>query len=145
VRRHPLTGRAILLLGGACVALVVVVGAFSRLSATPGGTTNVTIATAPGETLAYERPETTVHADGPITITFRNGSSLSHNLVFTAGLAAATRTIVEPGTSDEIRLSQTGPGTYPFACTIHDEMSGQLIVIGGTGAAPARDTGRSPS
>jgi hypothetical protein len=47
---------------------------------------------------------------------------------FTVGLAAATRTIVEPGTSDELLLRPPGPGAYPFVCTIHDGMAGTLIV-----------------
>ena len=46
---------------------------------------SVTITSAPGETLAFDPAETTVRAAGPIAITFRNGSSLAHNLVFTAG------------------------------------------------------------
>jgi plastocyanin len=88
----------------------------------------VSIATAPGETLAFVPAETTVWAAGPIAMTFRNGSSLSHNLVFTVGLTAATRTIVEPGSSDELLLRPPGSGAYPFVCTIHDGMAGTLIV-----------------
>ena len=100
----------------------------------------MTITSAPGETLAFEPAETTVQAAGPITITFRNGSSLAHNLVFTAGLTAATRTIVEPGTSDQILLAQAAPGAYPFACTIHDGMAGTLIVLARTGVSSTLGT-----
>ncbi len=78
----------------------------------------MTITSAPGETLAFEPAETTVRAAGPIAITFRNGSSLAHNLVFTAGLTAATRTIVEPGTSDELLLEPRGPGR--LSIRLHD-------------------------
>lgn len=95
-------------------------------SSTPFG---VTIATAPGETLAFYPSELTVQAPGPIKITFWNGSRLAHNLVFAGGLTGASRTIVEPGTTDEILLEPTAAGTYTFACTIHDGMAGALIVI----------------
>lgn len=91
----------------------------------------VTIATAPGETLAFEPRQTTMTASGPLTITFANRSGLSHNLVFTSGLAASTRTIVAPGTSDQIVIPGIDPGTYQFACTIHDGMAGTLVVVAG--------------
>jgi plastocyanin len=91
----------------------------------------VTIATAPGETLAFEPRQTTLTADGPLTITFANRSRLSHNLVFTSGLVASTRTIVAPGTSDRIVIAGIDPGTYQFACTIHDGMAGTLVVVAG--------------
>jgi plastocyanin len=88
----------------------------------------VTITTATGEKTAFDPAEIAVSAAVPIAITFRNRSSLAHNLVFTAGLTAATRTIVEPGTSDEILIAPLAPGSYPFVCTIHDGMSGKLVV-----------------
>jgi plastocyanin len=86
------------------------------------------LTTAAGETTAFDPAEAVVEATGPIAITFRNASSLPHNLTFTAGLTAATRTIVSPGTSDELVVSPLAPGTYPFVCTIHDGMAGTLIV-----------------
>ena len=98
-------------------------------SASPPVSAAVTITTATGETTAFDPAEAAVSAAGPIAITFRNRSSLPHNLVFTAGLTAAKRTIVEPGTSDEILISPLAPGTYPFVCTIHDGMSGKLVVL----------------
>ena len=98
----------------------------------------MTITTAAGETTSFDPAETAVSAAGPIAITFRNRSSLAHNLVFTVGPTAATRTIVEPGTSDELLISALAPGTYPFVCTIHDGMSGTLIVrTTGSTADPA--------
>lgn len=88
----------------------------------------VTITTAPGETLAFEPAETAVQVAGPIALTFRNGSSLAHNLTFTSGLTAATRTIVEPGTSDQLLLAPQATGAHRFVCTIHDGMTGTLVV-----------------
>ena len=88
----------------------------------------MTITSGRGETLAFEPAETTVRAAGPITMTFQNVSSLPHNMTFTAGLTAATRTIVRPGTSDQLVLVPPAPGTYRFVCTIHEGMAGTLVV-----------------
>lgn len=133
MRRHPLIDRSIRLPGGFLAALALGVGVAACSTATLPPTAAVTISSAAGETLAFEPAEASAPAGGPIRITFRNGSSLAHNLVFTAGLSAATRTIVDPGTSDELLLTGTAPGRYPFACTIHDGMRGTLVVLGGTG------------
>lgn len=94
----------------------------------PASTVAVTIASAPGEIIAFDPAEIEVDATGPVSITFRNASSLPHNLTFTVGVNAATRTIVEPGTTDELLLSAPGSGTYPFVCTIHDGMTGTLTI-----------------
>jgi plastocyanin len=97
-------------------------------TASPVAAVDVTISTGPGERLAFEPAATTVQTAGPITLTFRNGSSLPHNMTFTAGLSAATQTIVKPGSSEQLLLVPPAPGTYPFVCTIHDGMAGTLIV-----------------
>ena len=88
----------------------------------------MTIASAPGEITAFVPADTIVPTTGPLAITFRNASSLPHNLTFTAGATAATRTIVEPGTSDVLLLSALPPGAYAFVCTIHDGMKGTLTI-----------------
>ena len=97
-------------------------------TASSSGSVDVLITTTSGETMAFEPDATVLRATGPITITFRNGSSWAHNLVFTSGSSAATRTIVEPGTSDQLFLPPLPPGTYPFVCTIHDGMKGRLVL-----------------
>jgi plastocyanin len=98
------------------------------MTTSPPGSVDVLITTTAGETTAFEPAATVVRATGPIAITFRNGSSWAHNMVFTSGSSAATRTIVDPGTSDELLLPLLPPGTYPFVCTIHDGMKGQLVL-----------------
>ena len=140
MRGHPLIDRRFQLLGGVLLALLVV-GVAARTMSTAMSTTavSVTISTAPGETLAFDPAQITVRAAGPITVTFRNGSTLAHNLVFTAGVTGATRTIVEPGTSDELVLTPVAPGSYRYACTIHDGMAGTLIVLDGVGQTIRRD------
>jgi plastocyanin len=135
VRRHPLTGRPIRIVRGALAGLALLAALGACSAASGGEPVTVTIASAPGERLAFEPAETTVPSGGQIRIAFRNGSSLPHNLVFTGGLTNATRTIVEPGASDELLLGTPGPGTYPFACTIHVGMTGRLVVVAGAGGA----------
>jgi plastocyanin len=129
VRRHPLTGDRLRRLGGPLLApLLVGCLAVGTATTTPSATVGVTITSAPGEILAFEPDEVTIPATRPVALTFMNGSSLSHNLVFTAGLVGATRAIVEPGASDQMVLVPVAPGTYPFVCTIHEGMVGTLIV-----------------
>lgn len=144
MRRHPVadltrralgaTGTALLLAG--CLA----VG--PRSTGTPSAPVSVTIGAAAGDTPAFEPAEVTVQTDGPVVVVFRNGSSVAHNLVFTAGVAAATRTIVEPGTSDRLVILPPNEGTYPFVCTIHEGMAGVLLVQSarsGDGAVASHD------
>ena len=96
-------------------------------SPSPAATVDVTILSAPGETTAFEPAESAVTAAGPISVTFRNASSLPHNLTFIA-VTAGTRTIVEPGSDDELLLPPLAPGAYPFVCTIHEGMAGILTI-----------------
>lgn len=90
--------------------------------------TGVIVSTSPGETLSFQPTQVVVQAPGPSTLTFQNVSSLPHNLTFTIGLTAATRTIVEPGGSDQVPLIALAPGAYRFVCTIHEGMTGTLVV-----------------
>ncbi len=92
---------------------------------------HITIRTAPGDTLAFEPRDVAVLSAAPLTMTFRNESNVAHNLVFTDGVTAATRTIVEPGGSDMLSVVPPGPGAYSFVCTIHDGMAGRLLVAPG--------------
>ena len=48
--------------------------------------------------------------------------------MFTRGVTAATRTIVEAGGEDRVVFANPAPGMYPFACTIHDGMHGSLEI-----------------
>ena len=86
------------------------------------------VASAPGEGLTFVPDAIVAPADTLIEVTFRNDSDQAHNLTFQAPLSAATRTIVEAGASDATTLVTPGPGSYPFACTIHMGMSGTLTV-----------------
>ncbi len=115
--------------------MVATVFACAPASPSPAATVEVTITTARGETTAFEPAETVVAATGPISITFLNASSLPHNLTF-IGITAATRTIVEPGASDELLLTPVAAGSYPFVCTVHEGMAGVLTVPATEAAQP---------
>ncbi len=131
MRRHPLIHLFARL--GAAVALGVALIGCQAMNATttaPAGI-RIAVATAPGEKLAFDPPEVAVGSVAPVTLTFRNASSVAHNLTFTSGLSGATRTIVEPGAIQELQLMPPAAGTYPFVCTIHAEMTGQLVVAAG--------------
>lgn len=134
MRRHPLTrtlARTCLAIGLA--GILVGCQALSATDTAPTGAVQVTVATAAGETLAFDPAELQVDSIAPVTVTFRNGSTVAHNLTFTEGLTAATRTIVEPGAVEQLHIVPPRPGTYPFVCTIHAEMTGQLVVAAPTG------------
>jgi plastocyanin len=134
VRRHPLTDRSSRIREALGIALVLHLSACQAAgpapsSPAPGGV-RIAVGTAPGETLAFDPAEIGIREVVPVTVTFRNHSSVAHNLVFTDGLSAATRTIVEPGTFEDLHLVPPGAGVYPFVCTIHSEMAGRLVVGG---------------
>jgi plastocyanin len=86
------------------------------------------VASAGGDALAFVPDVIGAPAGRNVRITFRNESTQPHNLTFPAPIAAASMTIVEPGTSDAVQLLTPGPGSYPFVCTIHVGMSGTLTV-----------------
>ena len=113
-----------------CVGLVVGCASDQGLASVRPAETAVSIASAPGEALAFEPSTVSVDVAGPVAITFLNASSLPHNLTFTGTLSAGTRTIVSPGTSDELNVEVPAAGSYTFVCTIHEGMSGTLVVEG---------------
>lgn len=114
-------------------------------SVTPPVAIALMISTAPGDRLAFEPSEPRVTANGLITLTFQNASSVAHNLTFTAGLEAGTQTIVKPGTSDQLLLAPPPPGAYPFVCTIHEGMAGKLIVAPAISEGAPRGALRGPA
>jgi plastocyanin len=115
----------------AAIGLAVVIAGCQATSATtsaPADGVRIAVATAPGQTLAFDPPEIQVGSVVPVTMTFRNRSSVAHNLTFTNGLSVATRTIVEPGWDEVLHIVPPAAGTYPFVCTIHAGMTGKLVV-----------------
>jgi plastocyanin len=127
VRRHPV-GIRIRPLATALVVTLLLGSCAIGMADTGSAGVDITVATAPGEQLGFIPGDLHVPAGVPVHMTFRNASSVAHNLVFTSGITAATKTIVDPGTTEELALATPGPGVYEFVCTIHDGMSGMLTV-----------------
>ena len=88
----------------------------------------LTVNSAVGDTLAFVPDTVTAKHGETVRITFRNVSSLDHNLTLQAPISVGTRTIVEAGSTDAVTLLTPGPGQYVFVCTIHMGMSGTLAV-----------------
>jgi plastocyanin len=128
VRRPALTGRHSALLTAIVVAVLGCAGDGQPGRGGSHPPAVITISTAPGERLAFDPTQSAVAGPGRLEITFRNVSSVAHNLVFTGGVEAGTRTIVEPATEDDVVVDFPAPGTYPFVCTIHDGMAGAVLV-----------------
>lgn len=91
---------------------------------------DVTVGTAPGEIPGFIPAGTSVPAGKAVRLTFRNDSAVAHNLVFTTGVTAGTDAIVDPGASQTLSIGPLADGTYRFVCTIHEEMTGELVVKG---------------
>ena len=127
MRRYPLETRVRDVVRSLGATLLLAGCSLGIGNSAPSGV-DIAVATAPGEQLAFVPEELHVPAGVPVRMTFRNGSSVAHNLVFTSGIVAATKTIVDPGMTEELALAAPGPGAYQFVCTIHDGMAGTLTV-----------------
>jgi plastocyanin len=118
----------------ALAALLVAACAVSVPSgdARPGSTaasSTLEIRTGDGTDRRFVPAASTVSAGRAVRVVFHNRSSEAHNLSFTGALEhIRTRTIMEPGTSETLSFVAPGPGAYPFVCTVHVGMAGQLIV-----------------
>jgi plastocyanin len=131
VRGHPLDRRLRTALGSTAIAVATAgCGVAGEATPNPSSAVEVTIATAAGDRLAFEPAEVSVPSAGMLTITFHNGSSVAHNLVFTSGISVSTGSIVEPGTIERLSVAPLRPGRYRFVCTIHEGMAGSLVVDG---------------
>ncbi|MGH7722065.1 MAG: cupredoxin domain-containing protein [Candidatus Dormibacteria bacterium] len=70
-----------------------------------------------------------------------------HNITFDSQSSLDSPSAVGPGSTWEVKFS--APGTYPYHCTIHAGMNGQITVTsgggGGTGTSPSASGAASPS
>jgi len=98
-------------------------------AAAAGGATELTISTDTGSELKFVPAEATVKSGATVKLTFKNASTLPHNLTFQQGIDAKTQPAVAPGQSETIQFTAPAPGTYKWACTLHPpNMVGTLTV-----------------
>lgn len=102
-------------------------------SSSPGGggsgeTAATTIGTDTGSELRFDPAEVTVPAGAEVELTFRNVSTVPHNLTMQDGIDAATSTVVAAGATETISFTAPDPGSYAFVCTLHPGMDGTLTV-----------------
>jgi plastocyanin len=141
VRRRGLRGIAptVFALSAAVVAAACGVGEASLPSPTTGTLTpsgsvrTLEVATALGDVLAFDPPSLTAPAEAPVVVAFRNPSAEPHNLTFIGPIETGTRTIVEPGGTDTVAFTTPAAGRYTFVCSIHQGMTGELVVEAGSG------------
>jgi plastocyanin len=93
-----------------------------------GDTIQVTIATDTGVDLKFDPGELSVQPGADVQVTFENRSQVPHNLTFEAPINVASSAVVAPATTESLRFTAPGPGSYAFVCTIHSGMAGTLIV-----------------
>jgi plastocyanin len=100
-------------------------------NAPSGEAFEITIGTDTGAELKFDPAEPSVQAGADVRVTFENRASVPHNLTFQAPVNVATSTVVAPGTSETVQFTAPAAGKYPFVCTIHPGMGGNLIVEAG--------------
>jgi plastocyanin len=92
------------------------------------GAVEISVATDAGGALAFDPSQISVPAGAMVRLTFTNRATLPHNLTFGEPINVATATVVDPDASQTIEFMAPGEGTYPFVCTLHPGMKGDLIV-----------------
>lgn len=132
MRRHPLkpavplVGIVGLVLAAACVVAPAWGQPPSTSSPEP---VTVEVATGTGEDRRFLPAVIAVAAGAELRLRLDNRSSEIHNLSFTGSLdQIRTRTMVEPGQEDVLTFVAPDPGVYPFVCTVHEGMNGELQV-----------------
>jgi plastocyanin len=89
----------------------------------------VVVGTDTATALQFEPRSVTAPANSQINLTFRNLATLPHNLTFQSGpIDARTQEQLPAGQEETLSFTTPAPGTYPFVCTIHPGMEGQLVV-----------------
>jgi plastocyanin len=140
VRRDSLTGHVVAAaLAGVLVGACVAGPRGSDAVATARATTRVmvSVTTASGSEPRFVPAVLTVPAGADVQLVFRNGSTESHNLSFTAPLEPVrTETIMGPGEAQTLEFVAPGPGSVRFVCTVHVNMSGELRVTAAASPGP---------
>ena len=86
------------------------------------------LGTGTGASLDFMPAGIEVPANTAIRLTFRNISTIGHNVTFEQGIAARTIENLEGGWSETIYFTTPAAGSYRFYCRFHGSMEGTLIV-----------------
>lgn len=120
--------------GLVALVLVAAIGGFSLLGgggaqAETAAAFPVEVGTGEGASLEFVPASVTAPPNTAVALTFNNLSTLPHNLTFQGPeLNAATDPNLAGQASETIEFDTPEPGTYPFVCTIHPGMDGELVV-----------------
>ena len=83
----------------------------------------------------------------PQTVTVETGQSVTfvnaHDDAHTATGGSFDTGILQPGDTSTLTFDE--PGTFPFACQIHPEMTGTIEVVGGSGTPEPATPAASPA
>lgn len=120
------------IVGAVAILLVIGVTGVSLLGGggaqAAGGAKPLEVGTDTGTALQFVPKTVDAPPNTQVSLTFNNHAALAHNLTFKAPINAATAPQVETGKSETITFTTPAPGTYPFDCTIHPGMEGNLVV-----------------
>lgn len=86
------------------------------------------LGTGTGASLDFSPKGIQVPANTAIRLTFRNMSTIGHNVTFEQGVAARTIENLEGGWSETIYFTTPAAGNYRFYCRFHGSMEGTLAV-----------------
>lgn len=117
--------------GGPVVGLAAASGlgpAVTKITATSGDTFS---------------PGTTSVATGQVVQWTVASDSVPHNVTFDSNGDLTSPGSLGPGDTWQVKF--TVPGTYPYHCTIHDGMNGQITVTAGSGGSGGGSASSSPS
>jgi plastocyanin len=101
-------------------------------AALPGGPnvtfTTIAVATVTvGPGTAFSPSSVTIPLHGPVKFLWAAGNTLPHNVTFDAILGAPAD--ISNRTSGEMNTAFHAAGTFPYRCTNHPGMTGQVIVL----------------
>jgi plastocyanin len=63
-----------------------------------------------------------------VSLMFVNASTAPHTLVLLAPIDSGTTGPLDPGQSQRLDFTTPSAGTYRFVCTVHEGMTGTLLV-----------------
>jgi plastocyanin len=107
--------------GVAVVALAAACGGSDGTAPTQTPPTSTTaVVSTPGNT--FSPPFTTIAAGGAVRFEIRGAA---HNVVFSGAGAPANINVVS---NTDVTRTFSSKGTFPYDCTVHPGMSGEVIV-----------------